>query len=457
MFKTILATTLYLFLLIGCGDSDTSESVTTSDESSREVDTTQYLKELYISGIAIDGYIDGGEVEIAGRTVFTDKSGVWKIEKSQFSDEDLENVVISIRGGVDSSTGEKYEGIIRVPLEDIDNTVIGTPITTIVSAMINSEKNSSQAYSDLSSIINLPVEILKMDHLNMVKYGSLEEKKIGIKTLKTALIFQKSIEVMSEAIDGGSEESFVGVVGIVAQILNSDVVGADSNITYKDVLINTEYIAERLELDTIQKNRLSNISDTIEFLIKQIDLIDEDQFTTDTIGTQDIDYLSEIENEIKVADIISIQTEEIIKANFDSPEEFQTYKENFLNTIAVLGGINGLSEIVADNNSSSGVLYQAIFTDEAITERLQSINSLLKEFNIDNDQISEIIVGVSQVPYSYETDGYSQDAIDITKSIIEDIIGRKLSTEELLRVVYEMITIKKMLNEAMLETAHFEQ
>jgi hypothetical protein len=431
-----------LFIASGCGENETSET--------EDINISFQLKSLYLSGVAIDGYLSNANVEINGKFVKTDENGSWKISKELFSEEEFDNLIITISGGIDQSTGENFEGVIKVPLQDSEKTIIGTPITTIISAMINEDKNASVAYQDLSELINIPVETLLKDHLKMIEIGTLEEKVNGLKTLKTALVFQKSIEVISQAIDGGTDESFLNVTEAIGTIFNRDFVGKDNNLSYQSILKDPRAIAETMELDEVQKERVIATSSSITFLIEQIELIDDkNRFISDSIGDEELDHLSEIENEIKVADTIAIKMEEAIITNFDNPEELNASVDEFRDILAVLGGINGLGITLIDSNSSSKELYESVFTDSAIIERLNSINSLFSEFGIDNSKISEIVVGLSQISYSYENRDYSEEDIIKVKSIIENIIEREITYNELLKIISEMKDVQNMIVEGL--------
>jgi hypothetical protein len=141
--------------------------------------------------------------------------------------------------------------------------------------------------------------------------------------------------------------------------------------------------------------------------------------------------------------------EEAIITNFDNPEELNASVDEFRDILAVLGGVNGLGITLIDSNSSSKELYESVFTDSAIIERLNSINSLFSEFGIDNSKISEIVVGLSQISYSYENRDYSEEDIIKVKSIIENIIEQEITYNELLKIISEMKDVQNMIVEGL--------
>jgi uncharacterized membrane protein len=456
---------IYIFISIlfftGCGDSSedsSSTELTTTDEINATVDSNSSIEELnnstelkrvYLSGVAIDGYISGAEVEFIGLKTTTDENGSWRLDVTEKSSTDLLNSVVTIYGGIDQTTGDSFEGVVMGPVHELNQSIISTPITTIISAMMIEDPSIStnEAFENLSYIINIPVATLKRDHLKMIQMGTLQERIDGIKAVKTALIFQKSIEIISEAI-GGEQESFVRVLHAVSVEINTICIGCDDNRSYESILSDTTAIADRLELSDDERKRVLATSNATSLLIQQVNTIDENQYT-ELMGDDEVDFLTKIENETKAADLIAHQAEELVKSNLDNPEDVAQLVESFWDMIAVLGGVNGMGTTFAESNASTEELYGQLFQDEEIVERLKSISLMFKEFDVDNSKISEMIQGLSQIPYDYESDSYSQEAIAMAKSVIESVIGREVTLIELQKIVTEMLSIKQLLNNAL--------
>ncbi|EJF06375.1 hypothetical protein ThvES_00015620 [Thiovulum sp. ES] len=168
------------------------------ENSGEEKESEAEETSIRISGIAIDGYLSGSNVELLGETTVTDENGTWELYFPISEKENLKESFVTIKNGIDTATGEEYEGVIRVPVTSWYSATVGTPITTIISAMMNEDKNSSSAYSDFSCLSGIPVETLYLDHMEMIQDGDPETRKTGIKIVKTALVIQKSLKYLSK-------------------------------------------------------------------------------------------------------------------------------------------------------------------------------------------------------------------------------------------------------------------
>jgi Asp-tRNA(Asn)/Glu-tRNA(Gln) amidotransferase C subunit len=433
-------------LFQSCENSETEKKSKTEETSIR------------ISGIAIDGYLSGSDVELLGEKTITDENGTWELYFPVSEKENLKESFVTIKNGIDTATGEIYEGVIRVPVTSWYSATVGTPITTIISAMMNEDKNSSSAYSDFSCLSGIPVESLYLDHMKMIQDGDPETRKIGIKIVKTALVIQKSIEIISKTIDGGSHESFLAVTDAVGNIINIQFfVCTDSNRTFEEIFTNVEYLSLEMNMTEIQKSRFENSIPQITDLIDQINSIDEDGYYSDTTENEDINFLTRLENELKMAELLAIKTEELITTNFDNPENIENYATDFTNIIAILGGVDSLGQFVSDSNASAEEFYKTVFTSEALGENIERINQLFEKENIDPLYLSEIIPTLSiMLSYNYENETFTFDQILFAKEIIEDIVGKEISMETIIEVADIMNNIKKLLLEANLEVSDWE-
>jgi hypothetical protein len=446
--KIFLLSFLILNIFNACQDSENQELDSNSSEKTS----------LRISGIAIDGYISGGDVELLDQVTKTDENGSWEFIFPISQAEDLKESFVSITNGIDISTGENYKGVIRVPIVDLHVSVIGTPITTIISGMMNDEKNSSEAYKDLSVLINIPVDILLKDHIEMIEYGvTAEEKIVGIKTLKTALVFQKSIEIISDAIDGGSHESFLAVTQAVGNIINNEFVNSEQNISYVEIFTNSEYLVSEMNLTEIQTSRFENSIPSIIDLINQINAINEDGYVSDTTENKDLDFLSKLENEIKVIDILALKTSSLITSNFEDPENISAYRTDFINIISILGGVDSIGNIVAENNISAKDFYEKVFTNDFIIENTKQANELLERAEIDPVLLPDILLSIMNIPYDYENENYSLESVGLIKKNIEEVIKKELEYEILFDFMEVMTDIKQVLVEANLNVSSFDE
>jgi len=135
--------------------NETVSSDATNTSSTNETGSqTKEEKDLFLSGTAIDGYIQGAKIEVvdldSGKKFIapqsTEAQGKWSFRLPQY----FKNIAINIIGGVDEATKKPFEGILsNIPDEDqfievpkggfptdkdllTANKMVVTPLTTLV-------------------------------------------------------------------------------------------------------------------------------------------------------------------------------------------------------------------------------------------------------------------------------------------------------------------------------------
>jgi|GEM_PF-6639411 len=97
--------------------SDNNNSI--SENNSTDINITQILKSLYLSGVAVDGELKGATVQISDKNISTNINGEWNISLCDLtnnlitSDGNFTGTTIIVSGGIDSGTGEAFEGELR--------------------------------------------------------------------------------------------------------------------------------------------------------------------------------------------------------------------------------------------------------------------------------------------------------------------------------------------------------
>ena len=205
----------------------------------------------YLSGVAIDGYLKDSKVKLDDQEVSTNDKGSWTL---RFKDNKPISQIVQVSGGIDTATGEPFEGKLSAvvdqnsfaevttltniePTEPVISLTPVTPLTTFVAKLV--EANSSIAKEEASKIIAKALGVdegmLNKDPIATLKNGTDAEKIKASQAIKQALIVQKMAESLSKSVIANSSDTefstvFYAVISTVAEIANSGT-NAEINIT----------------------------------------------------------------------------------------------------------------------------------------------------------------------------------------------------------------------------------
>jgi len=197
MFKTfhlvILSAIMVLMIFQGCSKSSShnEENISLDTNYSNEINTTipsdtntsttdevdsqtKDEKDLFLSGTAIDGYIQGGKIQVinldSNETFITQQKtqaqGKWSFRFTN----NFKNIAIKIIGGIDESTKKPFEGIVS-NIPDVEqfiavpkgsfptdkdllkaNKMIVTPLTTFMTNIALNKKISKKEAKKITKI-----------------------------------------------------------------------------------------------------------------------------------------------------------------------------------------------------------------------------------------------------------------------------------------------------------------
>jgi hypothetical protein len=357
--KLLLAFSLILFS--GCGDS--SDSVeTNSTVVADEVEVER--KSMYLSGVAIDGYLKDAIVRLGEYETTTDENGSWTLEVS--ADENLSGLFIVIESGVDSDTGNIYEGVLRTPFENNNETIISTPISSLVSFLVEENLSISEAYEKVAEILGTEPKYLKKDHFKFLE----EDRNTSEKILKGSLIVQKGSEILAETFEGDNFGFEMFEKGIARTILE------DENFTFEKVFENPEKIIERIGGTPDEYKNLDIAKDSLNLLVEQIDQIE--------FSDKNITFIRE---EAKAIDLMSETFEEFVrdeKILIDNNLTVEAVKDNIL----IFGGVVGIAEKIELDQVNSE-LSQDFFSTEIIKDNKDSYD-VFAELGFKDDEIKDL-------------------------------------------------------------------
>ncbi|EJF06810.1 hypothetical protein ThvES_00011060 [Thiovulum sp. ES] len=373
------------------------------------------IKSLYLSGVAIDGYLSKSKVSVGNKKVETNSSGGWIIEFTE--NEDIETEV-SISGGIDTATGEKFEGVLKAPVSKDDladenetkEPMPVTPLTTVVSAMVKSGKSKEEAQNQLAKSLGVDPATLSKDPIKTLESGTEEERKEAAKAIKKALVVQKFAESMTKSItgDGSSEESLSTFDSIVSAVANK--LSSSDEVDFDEVMEDTDSIAEEsvkllsenseVEIDVEEATqKLKAVGEITKTITIMINSIDEEKLASGE------DTTTVLESTSKATEIATQKLEErvqeIATAKLEQLDDLIEDSKKVTNALVMMGGIESISKTVeeatksanSDENSSAKSVDASDFADmisDDVIEEQSEIFEQFEDLNISTETLLEV-------------------------------------------------------------------
>ncbi|MDX9742616.1 MAG: hypothetical protein RBT59_02225 [Arcobacteraceae bacterium] len=271
-----------------------------------------------VSGVAVDGYIKQATVTLNGVTTQTNDTGLWSIAYSGNNSD-----VITIRGGIDTSTNKPFEGTLKAEIDGDGVDIAVTPLSTLVSSLVQNGATKAEASTKIATQLGISEATLTSDPIALLATGTLAQKSEAAQAMKSLLIVQKTAEAFAKAMGNpGSTEyeaTFAGVYEVIATKLNSanfaTVMGDTSSITtalQTNVALNVT--------DALLYDRLQAASSSVENIVVSIDSITLTDVQNDTSSVaKAIEQLTTlIENKlVEISSATDIATIGVAKANAD--------------------------------------------------------------------------------------------------------------------------------------------
>jgi hypothetical protein len=371
-------------------------------------ETTKRYTSLYLSGVAIDGYVKGAKVKVGNKTAETNGTGGWIIEFEE-NDTVPEDGEVEVSGGVDISTGEAYEGVLRTVFdrEDIKEKIEPipvTPLTNLVAAKVKMKSISKrEAEQEIAKYLGVSEDALRKDTIKVLNSGSDVEKIEASYLIQQALIIQKSAEAIAKSID---EFEFEVVFSAVVKTISEDVERdgkLDLKIGFEN---NSSEFAKRVvdnlgEENSTKKSILSmkletavSISAKVITTVEQIDMAILSKNGLDSISKATELFTQNIEEEMVEISKMEIPEERL----FEELEEMKNGAENIANSVIAMGGVEALSNEIKK------------FSDEAMLFSQDGDEVVLY---LDNMSIldDEVIQKYSSMYDDFHKIGFSDEAI----------------------------------------------
>lgn len=408
--RTYISIATAAILLTACGGGTSSGSNTTNEAETKTV-----------SGIAIDGYLDGAIVSIGGKTTTTDSQGRWSIT---YSPSDDIKEIVSIFGGEDTATGESFEGVLKAPIGEEDEEIYVTPLSTLTTSLVEKGLTKEEAEEKMVTQLGIPKNILKSDPIATLKTGDETDKEDAATAFKKALVIQKTAETIAQSVALNSDITTMNQ--IMDQVMDQVANSMNNGKSFDDIMDDTEAIINNIITNNTNSISIENLSEKLE-AVKEVA-----QSVSNSIDSIDLEYLisdgvdvdSVIESKSKAIEIITEAIEKKVEAIAESKntEEIKTAKDNAKNitkSIAMLGGVNGIEYKVEEEIFNTGEVNASDFSsnllESTILESAQIQFDVLNDANLSTEMIQQIGEESSSIG------GYaSEDSIGI---IIDDVVA----------------------------------
>jgi cell pole-organizing protein PopZ len=429
IFLSTIAATLLLSGCGGGGGSTTTTDNTNNTEDSTESNETTTTETQTLSGTIIDGYVKYAVVSVAGHTTTTDENGTWSIDDVDTAT----NYVVEAKGGIDTSTGEVFEGVLK-GIVDQNNTqsAVITPLSTIVTSMVESGKSVEDAESSLSQKLGISKESLRHDPIVILSTGDSAQKAEAARVIKKALVVQKMAEAISKSASTSTDEQnevFDSVMDSVA-----DMIADDANESFDAVVASTEAITEKTAQKLTTKStvtsaniseKLQSANDAIASVVSTIESgIDETTLATATDAT------AELNKKAKSIEVVTTLVENAVKTiaestSGDTIDTTNTLKT--LNAIVMMGGVDGMEKKLGDDGADASDLVDSFETNNVIETQSSAYDTLV-DMGMDTTMIAEVAAEVVK-----------SDSDDFTAAV--STVVESSDNEELKSQVDEISTI----------------
>jgi len=401
---------------------------------------TTLVPTLTITGSISDGYVKDARIEIASLETGSSISIVADNNSSEASSDnglftisimnpDNGGYIISSTSGIDESTGESYEGILKGVIStdscgaEVQVSQNITPITTLVAETVldtkstNSKSRANSSITDLiaaaeervADSIGISKAYINSDPQILLRTSENENTRAAAaKIIKTSLAIQKTAEMMASSIvDKTETDSFNTVTTSAFKALASSISKSTSSGDFETLIADT---------GTLITNTITKINEAIskkptlaQTIIKPQEKLDaaknviqnstditlqikENEIITDTAG----DVQLQIEAVQKSLEIVTRKIEEkaqnIAKATVDFATQVQGVKD-VIKTIAISGGVEGTKALIQEQVktfSANGQTIDAkafadnLFSDARISQKkLEFDNIFGTDFNRD--------------------------------------------------------------------------
>ena len=403
-FTITIFTILVLILFQGCSKSDSykENNVSLNINHDNEVNTTipsdantsstnetgsqtKKEKDLFLSGTAIDGYIQGAKIEVidldSGKKFIapqsTEAQGKWSFRLPKH----FKNIAINIIGGIDEASKKPFEGIlsnipdekqfIEVPkggfptdkeLLKADKMII-TPLTTLITNItVNKNVSKKEAKKFAKNILKIKDDFLETDYIHQLEKDPSNKELKNV--YKKAVTLQKFTEIMTKTVVD-KNLSFNKVFSIVSSSIaetftDLNIVNENNQVEF-ETLLNTSFetIGKNVVKNIISLPSNDNLEDNISSQIMSFKVEAVQKTMKKMVKLINKTELTNVNTFAKATELVSTKIEEHIEEiaqvdlNNSVPEIKESIKtlskeaEKVVNAVIVSGGLEKIANDIS--------------------------------------------------------------------------------------------------------------
>lgn len=435
----LVLSTLTAALLIGCGGGSSSDSGATTQSN------------IAYGGAVIDGYIKNATVcldlsldgicDNSEPSTKTDDNGAYSlvVTPTQQNHQNFSIAPVIAFGGTDIDTGDDFTGKLQAQVSGTTANV--TPLTTILSKLIQEEVSSSTSKTELENKIKNKKEEVRTS-FGLPEGTNIEDdflKSENNDLNKIALKIQKTVDFISNIGSDGSVDkdklsdeifkTLITQIGQPGDILDNTINEITANTTISGLVFG-DASKEKLAL---AKNNLDVIienSDSVEDMVSliedqknKIELGEElEEYNKDTLPSEEQLKLLALQNFLRILEIdISVASslikDGITKNNIISIFSDSTETELHTKYLLVKTAIETYLKKLDDDKKTKSYAVQAI--------------EILEKMNIETDNVdTKIDEAKTKVKGLTQNDAVMvQNMLDLTKIINSDEVSNILKIE----------------------------
>lgn len=398
--KNVVLSTVAATLLVGCfGSGSGTSSSSLSGLSGSVIDG--YIKN---SKVFLDLDLDGSFTSDLEPFAITDEKGSYSISltSEQRSHTNFNIAPLIATGGIDTDTNQAFEGKLEAPNNGSSNNL--TPMTTVVSKMVQAEDLSNKTESEIKDIVNTKKETLKKV-LGISSDVDISDDFISKKNTelnKVALQVQKTVELISKALDDGStsndeiQEKVIQTLAKKVEALKDDTTANIEKVvdeTTKEAENNTSelFTLTGKILTTEVTKSIKTVSDNIDKAFEQIDLNKESGETFEDIVEKVIIVVEEQTSKLEEA----IEKDEVTDGYVEVLDENSAILKKSKSELRKIGIVNEL-DILGVSGDIDTIANELV----AITDPVIEFNNFYEVINSDfittYPKYSEILAKINE-------------------------------------------------------------
>jgi len=366
-----------------------------------------------VSGTVIDGYIKNAKVTFGGKEATTDENGKYTFT---FATAPAAGALVA-SGGIDTDTGEVFEGVLKAPMAAGATVAAITPLTTLVQSAVDSGKTLAEAKTNIAVQLGIDEATLVADPIAQLSTGDATAKAAAAVAIKQALKVQKTVELYAKAAGGDVNANFVDIMKAVAASLVN--LGSTQSATALATATAATVVSAAITDTTAQANIVA-----VEKSVKAVQSVMEAMvITADTT-------VAEIATKAKAIEVVTSKVEAVVEAAVAGTGSIAD-AEDTVKAVVMLGGVEKIAAQITVAQAAAVVAsktvdtssFADIFLDATVVAAQKTVfetnfGTDIADSDINIETIAAVISGTDTTTTTLtKADGSILDATETTNIV----------------------------------------